>query len=429
MGKIVLYLVLGVGAISALVQPWVGVCLTYLFVILNPQHIWWWNFRDIRPVFLILLPTLIGFAIALIQKRLNINIIKNKRNFFLATLWMFFVLSYFFSPYIGKPSPYWFHDPEWVFSLANKIFVLYFVACLCINDEKKLKYLVIIFIVSVAYLIYWANAQYLLLHRYGRIGGPASPGGGSPLKDQNAFAMLFVIGLPFFYYMGWYLKNPIQRYSLWLIIPFGWHAIFLTGSRGGLLGIGVTILITALRSPKKIIGLVLIPLFAIAYVWQAGSVMKERAKTIETYQADRSAAGRIGAWKVATKMTLHHPLFGVGLSAFGPAFPDFSDESPRQAHNTFFQIAAESGIIAGLMYLLVLWTNLKDLLRNSRILREQDDKSEFLIYLNEALLTSLIGFAVCSMFLSLQVNEIFYYLCLLTNSVSYCSMRMNIQSV
>ena len=128
-------------------------------------------------------------------------------------------------------------------------------------------------------------------------------------------------------------------------------------------------------------------------------------------------------------MTLHHPLFGVGLSAFGPAFPDFSDESPRQAHNTFFQIAAESGIIAGLMYLLVLWTNLKDLLRNSRILREQDDKSEFLIYLNEALLTSLIGFAVCSMFLSLQVNEIFYYLCLLTNSVSYCSMRMNIQSV
>lgn len=429
MGKIVLYLVLGVGAIGALMQPWVGVCLTYLFVILNPQHIWWWHFEGVRPVFFILLPTFIGFAIALIQKRLDFDIIKNKRNFFLATLWMFFVLSYFFSPYIGKPSPYWFHDPEWVFSLANKIFILYFVACLCINDEKKLRYLVIIFVISVAYLIYWANAQYLLLHRYGRIGGPAGPSGGSPLKDQNAFAMLFVVGLPFFYYMGWQFKKTIFRYALWLVIPFGWHAVFLTGSRGGVLGIGVTILVASLRSPRKIIGLILIPLFIVAFMWQAGPIMLERSATITQYEQEGSAQGRINAWKAATRMIISYPLFGVGLSAFGPAFPDFSDEKPREAHNTFFQIAAESGIIAGLMYVLVLWSSIKDLLRNSKILRGQDNQSELLIYLNEALLTSIIGFAVCAMFLSLQFYEIFYYLCVLTNSVSYCSMRVKIQSI
>ena len=423
MGKLLVYVFLVFGSTISLFRPWIGVCLVYLIIILTPHAIWWWDFQGLRPVFYILAPTIIGFGIAFIQRRINIEIIKNRRNLYLLVLWIFFVLSYYFGPYMGKPSPYWFHDPNWTFALANKIFILYFVACMTINDKIKTQYLAFIMVISTIYMIYWINEQYFILHRYGRLGGPTDQYGGSVYADQNAFAMFFVTGLPFIYYLGWYLKNKLLRYTLWLIVPFGWHAIFLTGSRGGLLGLCTIVLVAALRSPKRIIGLALIPLFIVTYFWQAGPVMRQRTATITQYEQEGSAQGRINAWKVATKMISHHPLFGVGLSAFGPAFPDFSDERPREAHNTFFQIAAESGIIAGLMYLLVLWTNLKDLLRNSRILREQDDKSEFLFYLNEALLTSLIGFVVCSMFLSLQVYEIFYYLCVLINAITYISLR------
>ncbi len=422
MGKIFFYILVFGGGLCAVFYPWIGVCLAYLFIILTPQNIWWWNFQGLRPVFYILAPTILGFVLSLIQGKIDIEAIKNRRNFYLFVLWLFFVLSYYFGPYMGKPSPYWFHDPNWVFNLIHKIFILYFIAVSCINDKRKIKFLSLVMLVSVIYLIYWANTQYFVYHHYGRIGGPVGTSGGSIYKDQNDFAMFFVTGLPFIYYFGWYLKNKPLRYALWFIIPFGWHAIFLTGSRGGLLGLCAIILVAALRSPKKNIGLALIPLFIVAFIWQAGSVMKQRSSTITQYEQESSAQSRIDAWKAATRMIISHPFFGVGLSAFGTAFSDYSNKRPREVHNTFLQIAAESGIIAGLMYLLVIWTNIKDLLRNSKIIGK-DEKTDFLFYLNEALLTSIIGFAVCSMFLSLQVYEIFYYLCVLINTTRYLSSR------
>ena len=423
MGRLLLYGILIGGGGTAIFRPWLGVVLAYLFIILTPHNIWWWNFQGVRPVYWVLIPTFIGFILALMQGRVNLDIIKNKRNFYLLILWIFFILSYFFGPYIGVPSSHWWHDPKWTLNLINKIFILYFVACLCIDDKKKLKYLALVMVVSVVYLIYWANDQYLSYHRCGRIGGPAGPYGGGIYSDENAFAMLFVIGLPFLYYAGWYFKNKFLRYGVWLIIPFGWHAIFLTGSRGGLLGLAVTILIAAFRSPKKLIGVLVIPLFIVAYVWQAGSIMKERADTISEYKQESSAEGRINAWKAATKMINANPVFGVGLSAFGTAFADFSDKQPREAHNTFFQIAAESGVIAGLAFLLVLWRNLADLWRRIRANVDEAKRDDFLYLVKEALLVSFIGFATCAMFLSLRVYEIFYFLCVLTNSITYLSKK------
>lgn len=415
MGKLILFVLIGATAAAAIVRPWIGVIASYLIIILTPQDIWWWNFQGVRPIFYILLPTVIGFFLALFQGRLNTEIVKNKIIFYLSILWFFFVLSYFFGPYIGVSSSHWWLGPKWTLTLINKIFILCFIACICIDDEKKLKYLMLVMIVSVVYMVYWANAQYLIYHRYERIGGPAGIGSGSIYHDENTFAMLFVTGLPFLYYLGWYVKNKLLRYAVWLVIPFGWHAVFLTGSRGGLLGLGVTILVVALRSSKKIIGLAVISLFIIAYIWQAGPMMKQRAATIENYQQESSAEERINAWRAATKMIAANPIFGVGLSAFGTAFPDYSDKRPREAHNTFFQIAAESGLLAGIMYLLILWNIISRAWKNF----SGEEKMSFLYLANEAIFVSVIGFAVCSMFLSLQVYEVFYYICVVANALFF----------
>ena len=354
MGKIILYAILLCGGTAALIRPWIGMTLAYLLIILTPQSIWWWSFQGVRPVYWILIPTLIGFVVALARGHINLEPIKNRRNLYLLVLWICFVMSYFFGPYIGVQSNYWFRDPKQTFLLVDKIFILYFISAICINDEKKLKYLILVMVISVIYFTYWANAQYLIEHRHGRIGGPTGIGGGSIYQDDNAFAMLFVTGLPFLYYLGYYFKKKILRYALWLVIPFGWHAIFLTGSRGGLIGAGATIVLAAFRSPRKFMGLAVIPFFVIAYLWQAGPVMKQRARTIAEYQEESSAEGRINAWKAAIEMVQSHPFLGVGLASFGPAFSDFSDKAPRETHNTYFQIAAESGLLAGLVYLLLI---------------------------------------------------------------------------
>ncbi len=50
---------------------------------------------------------------------------------------------------------------------------------------------------SVIYLTYWANMRYLSGVFFLRLAGPRSPIG-SAYGDENVFALLFVVGGPFF---------------------------------------------------------------------------------------------------------------------------------------------------------------------------------------------------------------------------------------
>ena len=105
----------------------------------------------------------------------------------------------------------------------------------------------------------------------------------------------------------------------------------------------------------------------------------------------------------------------------GLAFPDYSTKKPRAAHDTFLQIAAESGVMAGVMYLLIVAAILIELWRRGNKLRQKDlvPAGNFIYCMDEALLTSFIGLVTCSIFLSLGHYEIFYFLCLLAGALTF----------
>lgn len=420
MGQILLYILLAGTSVAALARPWIGIMSAYVFVILGPQHIWWWNFQGIRPFFLVAIPTMIGIVFAWGRKEIDFSFLKTKINLLLFILFVCITISYLFGPYVnGGPGPQW-YDPDLSYDRIWKTYLFYFMATLCVNDERKFKYLSYVIIVSVIYLTYWANDQYLSGLWDGRMAGPRSPDGGIYV-DQNVFAIVFVSGLPFLYYAGFYFKNMIIRWGLWIVIPFGWHAIFLTGSRGGLLGLAFTVLLIALRSPKRWIGMLVISLMLIAFQWQAGDVLKGRAATIENYHSESSASGRIQAWEAAIQMMIAHPLTGVGLEGMGPAFPDYSPHKPRVAHNAYFQTGAESGFVAFSVYIFLICYALMSLLKNEKQWKKLtlssscNDNALYLKYLNNGLFVSLFGFSFCAFFLSLNNFEPFFCIILLTN--------------
>jgi O-antigen ligase len=413
-------------SIVSLVRPWIGVVAAYLIAILTPQAVWFWDFEGLRPAFWILLPTCIGSLFATIRGSYDLRRLWSLRPVCIVILWLCIVASYFWGPYTNLEGPFRFTDPGWALSLINKIFLLCLLACLVIDDVKKLWVLSWAVAVSGAYLVYWANDQYLSGHFAGRLAGPVDVLEGSgTYQDENAFATLFVVVQSFFWYLGHGIRQKWLRWSLWLIIPFTWHAVFLTGSRGGLIGLAVTLLVMALRSKHRALGLLLVPAFVVAYQWQAGAVMKERAGTIEEYASETSAETRIQAWHAAVGMIAAHPVVGVGLASFGVAFPDFSDKQPREAHNTFLQISAESGVLAGLMYLLLGFGSVVALWRNGKWLKSKSlpDWDEKLHLVNEAALCGMSGFVACSLFLSLQMSEIFFCLCAIAQAVLLISRR------
>lgn len=423
MGRLFFLLLFVAISVVALARPWIGVVSAYMVSVLTPQAVWYWDFDGIRPVLWVMVPTCIGIAIGLARNDFNLAVMRQWRNLCILILWICFTLSYYFGPYTQVGGPWRFDDPAAAMAILNKILLLYFMACLCIDTELKLKALFYVVAGSAVYLIYWANSEYLQGHVVERLAGPVDLYGMGIYADENDFAMLFVVAQSLLWFLGASQKRQALRWAIWLIIPFCWHAVFLTGSRGGLLGLAATTVLIALRSKSRLLGLALIPAFLFVYNWQAGSLMKSRADTISNYQADASAEDRLDAWRAAGRMIAAHPITGVGLASFGPAFPDYSDKHPREAHNTLLQITAQSGLLAGAMYVLIVLTSLRGLWRNGARLKARDGPKEgdMLFCINEATLIALAGLVVCSFFLSLQEFEIFYCLNVLANAVLYLS--------
>lgn len=432
MGKLLLVIIILVAGISALVRPWVGITSYYFLSILGPQYIWWWHFEGLRASLIVAITTLAGIAFQVIRKNYDFRFVLNKQNYWVLFLWFCIASSYLFGPYVDLYSSSG-RRPDQIFSITNTIFLFYFCSTLEINEIRKLRYLILIFVASVIYLIYWANNQYFSQNwsqfSMGRLMGPRSIDGGSIYRDENVFAVVFVTGLPFIYYLGWELQKKWQRYLLWLLIPFGWHAIFLTGSRGGLLGVAVGVLLMMILSKRKFLAVPLLVLFLAFYQLQAGSIMKDRSETITNYEGEGSAEMRITAWKGGMKMMAQHPITGVGLGSFITALPHFVDTSPRVAHNTFIQFTAESGIGAGVAYLMILYCFICNINKVKALCRKFNNmpKIESIIRYNDACYVSFTGLIVCSLFLSLNTYEIFFVLLIISNSLLKICNRLSEQ--
>lgn len=418
MGTIVLYALITANAILALALPWIGIVLAYVIAVLTPHNIWWWAFQGIRPLYVVLVPTLLGYAIAIFRGKVSFAPLNTRLNWCVAALWFTSSIAYYFGPYVDVVNEYRFYDAEFMFSAWQKTCLTYFVAVTLIDNTQKLKIMALVMVVTVAYMTFWANEQYFVFGKYGRLRGPIGLDQSSIYADENNFAVLFVVGAPFLYYFGRYLKHAWLTLAFWGIIPFSWHAVFLTASRGALLAIAAVLLVFVFRSERRFIGVLAVAAFAAAFVLQAGPVMMERSSTIANYEAEDSAAHRLDAWEAAIGMMVAHPITGVGFASFGQAFPEFSPIPPRIAHNTFFQVGGEWGVGAALAYLVLMVSTLNRLRINGRRLRAAGDAENGTVYLflNEASLLSLTGFFVCSLFLSLEKYEVLYYLLLVANA-------------
>jgi probable O-glycosylation ligase (exosortase A-associated) len=402
----ILLLLLTVGTfVGSLFQAWLGVTAYYVLAILSPQSIWYWIFGDMRVSFYIAISALMGLIVAVISKKVKFSILKNMQNLYLLIFWILIHLSLVFSQYAYTNEL----ESNYRMELIDKMFIMYFVAILLIDTKKKFHYFITIMLVSVIYYTYWGNNQYFSGQMWGpRLMGPIYNGN---YKDENTFAMFFVLGIPFLYFMGCYYQNRCLRYMLWGTIPFAWHAIFLTASRGGLLGVGVVTLFIGYRSKSKLLGMGIIIGLVVALSLQGG-YMRERGKTIASKDAEPNP--RLESWKTGMSMMKAHPLLGVGLNKFVPAYLFYSKPhaSVHVAHSAVIQVGAECGVLAALMFLLL---NLNLIYQFWKYRGKRNDRGDPLLsYSNDATVASLLGFFTCAIFLDLAWYENFYYLLVLS---------------
>jgi probable O-glycosylation ligase (exosortase A-associated) len=182
-------------------------------------------------------------------------------------------------------------------------------------------------------------------------------------------------------------------------------------SRGALLGIVAMLLFLWMKSPKKIlVGILLATLLPIGMMSMPDK-WSERMETINTYQEDSSAMGRINAWWMAYHMALDRPLGGgfeiYNRTAFGMYAPVPTDV--HAAHSIYFQALGEHGFVGLGLYLLLavlVWR------RGAWIIQQTAKRADLKWAATIAMMlqVSMIGFATGGAFLSLLYYDVPYYL-------------------
>jgi probable O-glycosylation ligase (exosortase A-associated) len=150
-----------------------------------------------------------------------------------------------------------------------------------------------------------------------------------------------------------------------------------------------------------------------AALYVAPAAWFERMDTIDHYQQDVSAEGRIDAWKFAYRLALDHPILGggqlVGLDA--PLWYHYVPHavSNRAAHSIYFEVLGETGFVGLAIYLVLLLSSLLAARNVIRLTRDRPDLA-WARSLAAMLQVSIIGYAVTGAFLSLGFFDLYYAL-------------------
>ncbi len=229
---------------------------------------------------------------------------------------------------------------------------------------------------------------------------------------------------------------PLGLFQLWIYRSTGARifAILLTGliviggalafSRGAAVGFVIMILIFVLLRYIKFYQFLLLVLGAILILWmfpQYGvrlaslSVFSDAASSeggVPLAGADGAIRGRATVTLAALQIFLDNPVFGVGPDMVRYYTQDYSREigiryitwNP-QAHSLLPGIAAESGILGLVCFLLILYIPLRDLVRARNRWRFRHPERS---YLATAFFQALISYVVTGLFLHMEYMRFFY---------------------
>lgn len=419
MGNLLVLILLPILLIHSIRRPWFGVMMYYLFSILQPKYIWFWIFPpDLAITKYLVVSIFLGVGYRILKGDYQLSFFSAKQNIFIFILFICLYISHFFSPYPNFiPSV----GDSLILTTMNTIVAVYFLGQMCKPTEKELFQLGIIFAGIVVYYAYWANMQYITGEMYiystsGRLRGPL----GSTYWDENGFSLVFLLSLPFLAFLYFIFTKLWHRVFIISATIAALHGLILIGSRGALLAF-VTMVLYALfflvtnskgGRPYSLIVTIIASLI-LAFIFQGGQLRERASSTVAATQTEAAEPidPRIKAWSVGRDMILDHPLLGVGVQRFLiAAHTEYPGRTVNVAHNTFIQITANSGLIAGMCWLLTVLFTFKRL----KSVSEQAELSPKTRYLVNSTQTAMVGYVVVSIFLDLLIAEQFYSLILIS---------------
>lgn len=374
-------------------RPAVGVLLFTWISLMNPHRLTYGFAYDFPFAMIIAAVTTIGLFVSKQPRKLPMTPVTVVLLLFAAwvTLTSFFAL---------EPNLVW---REW--SRVIKTFFMVVITIMVINTEKDLKLLV--WVVALSLGVFGLKGGLFTIASGGnfRVYGPD----GSYIAENNSMALALVTVLPLIWYLRSYSRNKWVVLGLTAMTALTAVSVVGSYSRGALIGGSAMLFFLWLHSGKKaqtaiVLAMVVALVFAVM-----PAVWFDRMHTIDDYQADSSALGRINAWHFAINVASAN-LLGGGFNVFSPRLFYVYAPNPTDyhvAHSIWFQVLGDQGFFGLLIFITLMifaWRT------GSRVRKYCKDRPElkWASDLSRICQVSLIGYAISGSFLSLAYFDLYY---------------------
>lgn len=348
----------------------------YMFLFIDrPFEVWPW-LGDLHVERVYMLLTLAAWC-ALPGKRLIPNIQQLAYAGFVVTV----IGCWIASPWSDQGQPV---VEDWL-----KIVVFYGLLVTTVNDERKLKIVVVGFVAVMGFYLLHSLREYLGGRHTFRMGIARMVGVDRSLGDPNSFGASIVYALPFVPAL-WRCGTGGRLGKLALLGFAGLCVlcILLTGSRSSFVGLLVWGLLLIVRVRRAWLWmLVAAALSPVAFLSLPES-LQTRFETIINPEAGpenarESGEGRIEGFFTGLDLWAANPLTGIGPGAWRPA-----TRSKIESHNLYGQLVGETGTL-GLIAFAFLVTCFILNLRRIRRRRTPETANDFPFQLSGAIGTSV----------------------------------------
>lgn len=267
-----------------------------------------------------------------------------------------------------------------------KAFVFYYFTVSFIDSERKLKILMFVYLACQTFRVleplylhitegYWGSAASML-------GGAEFmmrlSGAPADVVNPNGLASIIFSIFPFLYFyapLSW--KN---RVVFALLTPPLLYAMVLTGSRSGIIGLGVALIGIVYKSNKKAILIPAIAMCAVVIFLNLSPDQQDRYLSIVKSDTKHgsTAHGRITGIEDNFRLFMKRPVFGFGLGTAEEANYHYGT-SNQPPHNLYMEIGIQLGLFGIILFVLFMKSTMENIVLVHNLAMLNFDNNTFLV--------------------------------------------------
>ncbi|HEX2829537.1 MAG TPA: putative O-glycosylation ligase, exosortase A system-associated [Burkholderiales bacterium] len=386
-----------IGALAALGRPWRGVILWAIVSLMNPHRLTWGFAYDWPWAQWIVATTMIGllFHWKEAQAKWYAPVIL----LVVFTVWQSITYPFSFNPELSYE----------MWTRVLKINFMLLVTIALLHTRKHVHALVWVIVISLG--LYGVKGGLFTLATGGhyRVYGPTQ----TFIEGNNEVALALTMVIPLMYYLSSVATKKYVKWGLRVSMLLCVVSVLGSHSRGALVAIAAMSVLLVWKSEKKLGVGALVVLGAALILPLMPEQWWERMETIQDYDTDASAQGRINSWWLTVNVAKAH-FFGGGYAMYTrDVFAQFAPNplDIHVAHSIYFSTLGEHGVV-GLVLFLAFWAATWRAAgwaqRDARVRTGPEFAWARMLF--AMVKVSLIGYLVGGAFLSLAYFDLPYYL-------------------